>query len=142
MQGVFIVRSLTALALAAGLAACSSATQSTHPQSNSTAAPDAAMTKMAKTHYRVSADKASKSMNYSVYVNGQPGPTLNTAGGSADISSLVPVGNDTIAIKWKKDRNNGSGTVTVWSGAKVLLVEHVRPSDPVTGQKSVSVSAK
>ncbi|MDQ2872093.1 MAG: hypothetical protein M3R35_03070 [Candidatus Eremiobacteraeota bacterium] len=153
MQGVVLFRSVAASVLIAGLAACSSShptssgqtplpAQTSLAQAGATRAPDNAKTRLVKTHYTITSAKTSKGITFSVYVNGQPGPSLNTAGGSTDITNLVGVGHNTIVVRWKKETNTGAGTLTITANGKPLMAEMVRPKDAVTGQKSVSVSAK
>ncbi|HEY8313723.1 MAG TPA: hypothetical protein VIG51_06070 [Candidatus Baltobacteraceae bacterium] len=153
MQGAVFFRPFAILAVAMSLAACSNGQrassgntpaprETTMAQANSTSAPDAAKSKLVKSHFSINSAKSTSGITFSVYVDGQPGPSLNTPGTSTDISNMLAVGNNTIVVRWKKDRNTGSGTLTIVENGKPLLKQIVRAADPVTGQKSVSVRAK
>jgi hypothetical protein len=152
MQSALPFRTVAVLALVATLAACTGKpqagtagqtpepSQTTLDQANSTAAPETQAPKIPRSHVAVSVAKA-KALTFAIYVNGQPGVALNSPG-DTDITDMLGVGNNTIAIRWKKDRNDGFGTVKVLENGKSVVTQTVRATDAPQGQKSVSLVAR
>lgn len=93
------------------------------------------------THYYARTDAHLKGVSFGIWANGRPAISLDSPGMNVDITKEMRPHANVLAITWQRTFKNGTGTVVITNGSKIVVRQSVGPKTAATGKHSIQLIA-